>query len=342
VHFYRRGTRAVNASAILNSQLSIILNMQLFIDTNILLSFYSLNQEDLAELNKLIEAIDRQQITLLFTDQIIDEFNRNREQRIDGAIKSFRTQPFNSQFPQLCEDYPEIDILRESLKHYEQAHTSLVTKIIVDIKAKTLKADRIIQSLFRLGKQLPNSPATLDRARFRMGVGNPPGKNNSLGDAINWECLLDETPDGEDLYFITGDKDYCSALNDDEFSDFLLTEWYNRKQTKIYFYKRLSSFCKEQFPEIALASVRDKEFLIRDLVNSQSISSTQSAIAKLSYYSEFTAAQANTIVAAAISNRQVVWSIEDDLVKNFLQSVVANNQQYLDPASLAAINELLN
>jgi predicted nucleic acid-binding protein len=55
--------------------------MQLFIDTNILLSFYALNQEDLAELNKLIEAIDKQQITLLFTDQIFDEFYRNREQR---------------------------------------------------------------------------------------------------------------------------------------------------------------------------------------------------------------------------------------------------------------------
>ena len=76
--------------------------MQLFIDTNILLSFYSLNQEDLAELNKLIDAIDRQQITLLLTDQILDEFNRNRDQRIDGATKSLRTQTFNPQYPQIC------------------------------------------------------------------------------------------------------------------------------------------------------------------------------------------------------------------------------------------------
>jgi predicted nucleic acid-binding protein len=316
--------------------------MQLFIDTNILLSFYALNQEDLAELNKLIEAIDKQQITLLLTDQIIDEFNRNREQRIDGAIKSLRTQTFNPQFPQLCEDYPEIDILKESLKHYEQAHISLTKKIIADIKVKNLKADLIIQSLFSLGKKLTNSTVMLDRARLRMSVGNPPGKNNSLGDAINWECLLDEMPQGKDLYFVTGDKDYCSALNDDDFSDFLLTEWYNKKQTKIYFYKRLSSFCKEQFPEIALASVRDKEFLIRDLVNSQSIANTQIAIAKLSYYTEFNAAQVNSIVAAAISNRQVVWSIEDDRVSSFLRSVVANNKQYLDAASLSAIAELLN
>jgi predicted nucleic acid-binding protein len=316
--------------------------MQLFIDTNILLSFYALNQDDLAELSKLIDAIDKQQISLLFTDQIIDEFNRNREQRIDGAIKSLRTQTFNPQFPQLCEDYPEIDSLRDSLKHYEQAHASLVTKILADIKTKTLKADRIIQALFSLGKQLTPNNTVLDRARFRMGVGNPPGKNNSLGDAINWECLLDETPAGENLYFITGDKDYCSALNDDEFSDFLLNEWMRKKQATIHFYKRLSSFCKEQFPEIALASVRDKEFLIRDLVNSHSIVATQMAIDKLSYYSEFTAAQVNTIVTAAISNRQVIWSLEDDRVRSFLRSVVTNHQQYLDAASLAAIEGLLN
>jgi predicted nucleic acid-binding protein len=315
--------------------------MQLFIDTNILLSFYALNQEDLAELSKLTDAIDKQQVTLLLTDQIIDEFNRNREQRIDGAIKSFRNQTFNPQFPQLCEDYPEIELLRESLKQYERSHAALVARIAIDIKAKTLKADKIVQSLFKLGKQLTPNSTVLDRARFRMGVGNPPGKNNSLGDAINWECLLDEIPAGEDLYFITGDKDYCSALSDDDFSDFLLTEWERKKQTTIHFYKRLSSFCKEQFPEIALASARDKEFLIRDLVNSQSIAATQAAIAKLSYYSEFTAAQVNTIVAAAISNQQVVWSIEDELVRNFLSSVVANNKQYLDPASLTAIEGLL-
>jgi predicted nucleic acid-binding protein len=316
--------------------------MQLFIDTNILLSFYALNQEDLAELHKLIETIDKQQITLLLTDQVVDEFNRNREQRIDGAIKSLRTQTFNPQFPQLCEDYPEIDILREALKHYEQAHGSLTKKILADIKTKTLTADRIIQSLFSLGKKFVPTPTTLDRARLRMGIGNPPGKNNSLGDAINWECLLDQVSEREDLYFVTGDKDYCSPLNDDEFSEFLLTEWYNKKQTKIYFYKRLSSFCKEQFPEITLATVRDKEFLIRDLVNSHSIANTQVAIAKLSYYSEFTAAQVNTIVSAAIANRHVLWSIEDDLVRSFLSSVVANNKQYLDAVSLAAIEGLLN
>ena len=31
---------------------------------------------------------------------------------------------------------------------------------------------------------------------------NPPGKDNKYGDAINWECLLYNVPNEEDLYFI--------------------------------------------------------------------------------------------------------------------------------------------
>ncbi len=316
--------------------------MQLFIDTNILLSFYSLNQDDLLELGKLINSIGQEHVTLVLTDRIVDEFNRNREQRIDGAIKSLRNQTFNPQLPQICEDYPEIDRLRETLKHYEQAHTALVSQVMVDVEAKNLKADRLIQSFFNLGLKLVSSPGIIERARLRMAVGNPPGKNNSLGDAINWECLLAEIPHGEDLYFVTGDKDYCSALNEDDFSDFLLAEWRTQKKSTIHFYKRLSGFCKDKFPEVALASVRDKEFLIRDLVNSQSIVDTQKVIAKLSYYQEFTAAQANAIITGAITNRQVIWSIEDPLVKKFLNLIVANNEQYLDAASLASIRTLLD
>ncbi|WP_310484544.1 hypothetical protein [Chamaesiphon sp. VAR_48_metabat_403] len=37
----------------------------------------------------------------------------------------------------------------------------------------------------------------------------------------------------------------------------------------------------------------------------------------------------------------MVWSLEDDRVSSFLRSVVTNNQQYLDPASLSKIEDLL-
>jgi predicted nucleic acid-binding protein len=50
----------------------------LFTDTNILLSFYHLSSDDLEELRKLIVLIDNKQIVLVLTDQVKDEFFRNR------------------------------------------------------------------------------------------------------------------------------------------------------------------------------------------------------------------------------------------------------------------------
>ena len=52
-------------------------------------------------------------------------------------------------------------------------------------------------------------------------MGNPPGKRNSLGDAILWEFLLANAPDKEDIYMISGDGDFDSKLDRDKLIEFL-------------------------------------------------------------------------------------------------------------------------
>jgi rRNA-processing protein FCF1 len=316
--------------------------MQLFIDTNILLSFYALNQEDLVELRKLADRVINKEVTLLITDQIIDEFYRNREQRIEGSLKSFYGQTFNPQLPQICENYPEeAERLRSALKEYEQAHSVMVARVAIDIKAKNLQTDQIIRSFFENGHKVLLDQAIIDRARLRMGVGNPPGKNNSLGDAINWECLLNVVPDQTDLFLISGDKDYSSPLGDDELSGFLRDEWERRKQSKIRFYRRLSGFFKDQFPDIGMANSRDRDYLVRELSNSQSLADVQKIVARLSSYPEFTAGQANGILLAALNNQRVAWSIDDDNVRGFLLDILNRYQQYLDVEMLDRVKLLL-
>jgi predicted nucleic acid-binding protein len=59
----------------------------LFIDTNILLSFYHLTSEDLEELRKLIALVGSKRIELVLTQQIKDEFKRNRSAKIADALK---------------------------------------------------------------------------------------------------------------------------------------------------------------------------------------------------------------------------------------------------------------
>lgn len=316
--------------------------MQLFIDTNILLSFYALNQEDLGELRKLADRVINKEVTLLITDQIIDEFYRNREQRIEGSLKSFYGQTFNPQLPQICENYPEeSERLRSALKEYEQAHSLMVARVAIDIKAKNLQTDQIIRSFFENGYKVVLDQATIDRARLRMGVGNPPGKNNSLGDAINWECLLTVVPDQTDLFLISGDKDYSSPLGDDELSGFLRDEWERRKQSKILFYRRLSAFFKDQLPDIGMANSRDRDYLVRELSNSQSLADVQKIVTRLISYPEFTAGQANGILLAALNNQRVAWSIDDENVRGFLLDIMTRYEQYLDVEMLDRLKLLL-
>jgi predicted nucleic acid-binding protein len=315
--------------------------MQLFIDTNVLLSFYAFNQEDLEEISKLADLVAAGEVTLLITDQVLDEFYRNRERRIEGALKSFYGQIFNPQLPQICQDYPEIVQLRETLQAYEKAHSAMVAKISIDIKAKNLPADRLLQCLFTKGTKLTIDTAVIDRARLRMSVGNPPGKNNSLGDAINWECLLAAVPDGTDLFLISGDKDYSSVFSEDDLSDFLRDEWERRKQSTIHFYRRLSGFCQAQLPTIGIANLRDRDFLVRELASSQSLADVQKYISKLCSYPEFTAAQVNGMVVALFHNQRVAWAIADDEIRSFWLDLISRYDQYLDPATLDRLRLML-
>lgn len=91
-----------------------------------------------------------------------------------------------------------------------------------------------------------------------MDLGNPPGKQHSYGDAINWESLLQNTDDEKDLCLVTDDGDYRSVLNDERLNEYLLREWKEDKKGELKFYRRLSAFFKDNYPDIELRRQRRK------------------------------------------------------------------------------------
>ena len=103
----------------------------------------------------------------------------------------------------------------------------------------TLKADKIIQELFKNGTEISSDEEIIAKARIRIELGNPPGKHGSLGDAINWEALLQQIPDGAPLHFITDDRDYISSLDENKLKGFLIHEWAEGKNSELHYYKRL-------------------------------------------------------------------------------------------------------
>jgi hypothetical protein len=309
--------------------------MNLFLDTNIYLNFYHYSSDDLEELKKLAVAIKTGGISLYLTRQVKDEFKRNRESKIADALKRFGEQKLSTQFPQMCKEYDEYKQLREAIKRYDESKDKIFQKLRLDIEAKSLGADKVISDLFERAKLFEHDDKILAAAKVRMVLGNPPGKDGSYGDAINWESLLAKMPKAE-FSLITDDKDYMSQVNDTRLAEFLSEEWQERKSAKVNFYRRLSDFFRDKFPTIRLASEMEKELAISELTSSGNFQRTHSAIAKLAKFTDFTNDEINEIVAAAISNSQIYWISEDPDVKAFMQNLVHGKEGIMEPEKLAA------
>jgi hypothetical protein len=312
--------------------------MGLFIDTNIFLSFYHLSSDDLEELRKLDVLLERKKLALYLPTQVIDEHQRNRDGKIDDALKRFRDQRLSLQFPQICKDYPEYDKLRDLQEQYRGLHATLLRKIESDVIDESLKADEIIHKLFSRAHCIPLTDELFAKAQRRRDLGNPPGKRDSLGDAINWEALMATVPRNDPLYFVSDDGDYCSARDDSEFNSFLAQEWTGEKAAPVLFYKRLSDFFKDTYPEIKLASDLDKNLLINDLVESRNFQSTYRYIGRLAKYGvDFSDSELNALVEAAVENDQIAHIIADADVHDFYRSIIKGREASIEPHKLDAL-----
>lgn len=304
--------------------------MNLFIDTNIYLNFYHFANDDLEELKKLTVVIDKKKITLFTTEQAISEFKRNRDNKIADALKRFSEQKSPNQFPQICKEYGEFKNLEKGLKTYELAKSKIMSSLKEDIEKRTLGADIIIGELFRRATVIPLKEPYYQEALKRHNLGNPPGKNDSMGDAVNWTCLLAEAPSQEKMYLISDDKDYFSVLTDKKSCQFLVDEWAERKSSQIVFHRSLSDFFREKFPDIKLASELEKEIAINNFMNSNCFNDTDKAIRDLEKYDEFTPSEVNQILTASINNNQIYWIKEKSNVRSFLFGIAENYQKIID------------
>ena len=304
--------------------------MNLFIDTNVFLSFFHLSNDDLEEIHKLAVLIDKGDVTLWLTEQVKDEFKRNRESKISDAVKKLKEQKSKPQFPQICKDYEEYPQIRELQEDFDKKISSLIEKVNDDVAARTLKADQKIDELFQKARIIETTQELVNKARLRMDVRNPPGKDGSLGDAINWEGLLESLAGNEKLYLVADDKDYYSVLDKSKPKDFLSDEWQETKNEEVQFYRRLSQFFNEHYPDIKLASELEKELAIRALVNSGNFAGTHSAISKLEKYAEFNKSQANELAQICFTNDQVGWILSDQDVYDFYKVLLDNHGEILE------------
>ncbi|MBD8914492.1 MAG: hypothetical protein EGR77_00580 [Pseudobutyrivibrio sp.] len=293
--------------------------INLFIDTNIWLAMFHLSKDDLEALNQLKELIGKE-IKIYIPRQVKYEYLRNRDSKIKDALDKFKI--IDVQFPNLVKCYDEYDDLKRKFDELKKEHCKLTEKVTRDVMEQNTPADIAISELFDKTEIIECSNDTVNKAKLRYDLGNPPGKKNSYGDAVNWECLLENIPDGEDLYFISDDKDYCSELCKNQFNIYLMTEWNSIKNSNIYFYRSLHDFLLNKYKDYNIILEKNKERWIGELYESSSFLETHSIISKLMDYSDLSQKNISDICTAAVENNQINWIIQDDDISTFYKNII--------------------
>lgn len=314
--------------------------MNIFIDTNIYLSLYHFSKDDLEKLEILVKLVNDGEIKLFYSDQINDEYKRNRERRILEANSGF-SKSVKIEIPQIIKDYNEFKNLKDLQKDINKEINVLSKKLLNDAKNFNLKADKVISNLFDVAILLKTNIDIHNLAKLRVEKGNPPGKDNSIGDAINWELLLSDFPD-EDLIFISDDKDFKSLLDEKQMKSFLTNEWKDNKQSDIEYFHSISDFLKKYYKDIKLSTELEKDNLINNLSMSDCFATTHNYISKLTNHTEYTASQANEIVRSALSNRQIYWIICDSDVFEFVSNIIKKYKTVIEDELLKEIIEYLD
>lgn len=298
--------------------------INVFIDTNIFLNFYHFSNEDLDNLSDLLKLIEVEKVNLYVTGQVIDEYNRNRETKIHDAIKRLNSNDIKSELPQMCLDYPEVKDLKNAERIFKEKKKLLISKVSADIASKSLKADKVIKQLFGKAKLIPITETIHKIAKKRIERGNPPGKNGSLGDAINWESLLANFHGFEDFHFVSGDFDYSSPINENELLDFLKDEWVRIIGPNIFYHRTFYQFLKVTFPDIKLITEEIKNSKIEAFRLSPSFDAARARLAELYKINDFTDDQIGKIIEASISNTQIYWAHEysPELIGKVLEKIV--------------------
>lgn len=295
--------------------------MNVFIDTNLYLDFYRMGKDKLDELEKAFALHHYGHITLWVPELLKNEFWRNRSKVVADNIKEIE-KDYKPSMPHIFRQHEKLDEFSDSINTTNRLKNEILRSIQQDFKDETLDADEAIKKIFENARIIRARPLMIKRGKRRFDLGNPPGKNKSYGDAVNWECLLDAIPDGEDIYLITEDSDYKSAFIKDEMNEYMKHEWKTKKESEPHMYSRISEFIKEHFPQATNLAEMEVNLTIDELEESGSFASTHRIVEKLLKFDRFTQPQLERLIRCYFENDQVGYIRTDSDVKRLGRKII--------------------
>ena len=234
-------------------------NFLVFVDTNILLDFYRMQRESGLS---ILRGFDRIHNRLITTYQVEMEFKKNRQTVIYGSRRNLKSEQVTIPAAFLA-DTKIVAALKKSSRTTETRVNALRVRLD-KVLANPTKSDPVYQIVQRLF--INDSPLNLKRtnpvrrklkrAAFRRFIlGYPPRKDRdmSMGDALNWEWIVQVAIDSlKHIAIVSRDSDYGIQVNDEVYvNDWLIQEFRDRvsKNRKCLLFDRLA-------PALELAGVK--------------------------------------------------------------------------------------
>jgi hypothetical protein len=248
---------------------------------------------------------------------------RNRETKVLEGLKEIDKRITGDALPPSAKGFSEFEEARTLLKTTSEKLKELADKLKEGGLARTLPADKVLDAAFADIAVAAGDQTVFDAARRRVELRNPPGKENSLGDAINWEYLL-KAKWARPVFIISDDSDFQSSIDPDRLHPFLAQEWAaNKERPLIKLYRTLSNFLQNEKPEIKIAQSDEALAAISSFVNSPSFASTHAAVDALKPYAHFDPLHVQRMLDAAEINSQIRWIKDDADVSGLLERLRA-------------------
>jgi PIN like domain len=219
------------------------LDALIFIDTNILLDFYRIRKSDISL--KYLSEMEAHKEKLILTNQVEMEFRKNRQKVILESLTEVNKISSNGlSIPTILFDAKPVEMIKNAQKQIGTQQKKLKERIDKFL-ANPGTQDKVFQTLQKLFKT--ESEFNLNRenkkrftirrlAAKRFFLGYPPRKkeDNSIGDAINWEWIIDcASRSDKHIILVTRDNDFGINYNDTSFlNDWLQIEFRERISQK--------------------------------------------------------------------------------------------------------------
>lgn len=257
-----------------------VLDTLLFVDTNVLLDFYRIRKTDISI--KYLEQLEACQDRLIIGSQVEMEYKKNRQRVIVESLTNFGTPDWGKLTgPALVTDLQAMKMI-EKKKMEITKQKARVNEKIQNILSDPIHHDPVYQclqrvfkheSLFNLSREKKQRFAIRNLARKRFVLGYPPRKqgDTSVGDAVNWEWIVEcSIRSGKHVVIVTRDTDYGAIYDGKSYlNDWLKQEFSERvsKKRKVILTDKLSLGLKVVHAAVTKEMEEEEERLLSEMMD---------------------------------------------------------------------------